>query len=460
MNNSLETGGALVRAADHEIHQVHPVATISSRSSDLGPRIFGLAAVLAVSSEYVLSYSIFLSELVVLSGLIWFALTGKPLRYRASFVVLGLGMFFALVPIFVWGWGSAYLAYEKTFVDFFAGLLFWDVINNNRRTTGFVLSSIMTVSAVLAVYGIAQAFIGIGVLPDVYLLGGVQSAKQIYFQNLYDESYKLIGVMKWKTNTINSAFGAHILNGLAYGFHSFSQNFGEYLVFASVSIGISRATKVIILIVQCVIFTAILCSASRTAIFGFIIVQLTFIVVLSKSRWLLVLVVVALVSIIFVFIDWKLFLFDDGSSVEGRSEYNSMALDFIMATPLSTLFGGDAGRYALISYSNVHFTALYYWLYGGIFVAVSMMSLFGVWTWRALRDATASTRSPNSRRLAAAVSASMIWFLFYGLTWSPVAIPNTIIILTFFVTLIGQEGDDRPTNTVQSLPHEGTYSYH
>jgi len=415
-------------------------SSLESERHQIADGFLAVVICLTASMEFMLSSSggTTLSELTIYLGAFSLGVRSGFYKRRAH-AVIAFCVLLAVLTLVVRGWDRVYAPYLKTFLTFSAALVVWDHLGRKSRQRDLVFRTLTMLGATIAAYSILQAISGFGALPDIYQIGGVPSAAKAASPVLEGELFRLLGVMRWKVAQINDALGFRALNGLGYGFHWFSVNMAEYLVFVAVAGWISltseRRNMVSLACLQVLLATAIVLSGSRTALIGLIVVNLG-LALLIFPRWRVILISVSLVAATSgaVFLDWTPFFFDNGGTVEGRAELNGLALSYATSDVLSIAIGGDVAAFSRAAYSNVHFTFLYYWIYGGIFVAIAMFSLFVAWTILPIVRQRKATDS-REKALYAGCGMAMVWFLLYGSTWAAVALPNTIILVSLFASV-------------------------
>lgn len=376
-----------------------------------------------------------LSEIAVYFTALWLLLTRKIVVRPAVLFFLALGAL-TIVPVLAYGGDRVYGPYFKTFLNFAAGLVVFDNLLSDAGRRTRVLKWLTIIGCLLAVYGLLQAVLGFGSVPDIYTIGGAPVLGNASL-NLGNEAYKLVGVMRWKASEINVALGTNVVSGLSYGFHWFSNNFAEYLAYVSIAAWVylaSRQRIAMLVVVQVLLAVAIVASGGRTSLLGFLLIGGVFsYFVFARLRPLIWLAAI-LGAWSLNTLDWSAFFFDRGGSVEGRSALNEMGLRYVTADFFAILFGGYAAEFANTAYSNVHSTFLYYWLYGGIMVAMTTCSTFVVWFMSAARAMARASMKPD--RLAyLGVTLALLWFMLYGMTWAAIALPNTIFFVCLFVAL-------------------------
>lgn len=423
----------------------------SSQRPTVSSLIIPLLA-LGVSVEFLFARTggLTLSEAIVY-GTCLIALARGHIRLDSSLTVFLLCLAISVVAVSAYGFDRVYGPYLKTLINHGAAAIALSAVFNRTEAVVVGLKWLLSFGLLLSSYGIAQGALGLGVLPDIYSSGGVPG------NGSTASDYELIAVMQWKIGQINSGLGLNLV-GLGYGFHWFSNNYGEYLVYVAISAWILvplQKRPFVSVGVQGLILAAIIVSGARTAFLGYIIVSSLFIFRAARSypqlRFIFGIIVIS-GALLFASDLIRSVLFDHGGTITGRSEINFAALAYIAESWQSLLFGGNASAYLDNSASTVHATFLYYWLFGGIFTAVLVFFVYGRWL---LTAGARYLKSAEDIHLAAV--AANLWFLAYGLTWAVVTAPNTIFLVSFFniaslVSSRGRAGAMRETMQVKIDP--------
>ena len=384
---------------------------------------------IALSLEFVFSgtFGTTASEFVIYSLAVYFILT-QGLRLNVAQMILALCAVAGLLSAAVYNFSSAYGPYLKTIINFGVGILVFQQLSATEEYRRRLLFCLAVCGVILAAYGICQALGGIGPLPDIYTVGGAPSTDQTGRR-------KLLEVMAWKADGIASTLGVGI-SSLAYGFHWYSNNYAEYLVFSSIAVWLAfppEKRPVVWCASQALILSAIVLSAGRTSVLGYGLVTAIFLLrYIWRYRWLAVLfgTLVAAALLPLVGVAAEALLFDGGGTIGGRSALNSHAWDMVTETWTTIFVGADAEKYLTSSISNVHSTFLYYWLFGGVGVAIATYAIIWSW-WGSVALRFSVTHDPLHLGAFAAIS----WLLCYGLTWVVVTAPNSIFIVCMFVCL-------------------------
>jgi hypothetical protein len=302
---------------------------------------------------------------------------------------------------------------------FFAILTFCNFNYQTRRSiVAFFLLS-MTACGVL---GILQSALGYESAMDIYDI----LPAQISLDNR-------LSLLTWKLNELQSSGIFPGQRALAIGLSSFSNGFGEFLVYGILgALCIWREKKLqnfAALVIVATLFAALLLSGSRTSWLGAVVViGLFLLLTLPKGRLLYVLS--ALLLPIFVYLGGVLLeylFFDGGGTVLGRFSLNSHATDIVFSSAKNSLVGGGAEQYLAVAPQVPHSSTLYLALIFGIPAAAAyalvMLSFL-------VRFLSHFRRTAATGALAALIGG--VWFALYGETWAVVSTSNEIMIFAIF----------------------------
>jgi hypothetical protein len=269
---------------------------------------------------------------------------------------------------------------------------------------------------------------------------GVKSSFSLYnFGDLPDD--KLQDVMSWKLSlakTEDSFFG---LQSIGFGFHYFSNNFGEFIVYGVAAVlALTAAGRVWIfaLPVLGLLGMALAVSLSRTSWLGGALLIFVYLTFLRQNRVVRALAWTFLAAgVLLLFTGAGDFAaFDSGKTIGGRTDLNSIALGIISSGPIQNVFfGGLAGGYYRVAFSAPHSTALYSVLYFGLCGTFFLsFFIFGV-TYKIWKTYNTTRPDDSKRSILLGGCLASIWFIFYGLTWTTIESSNSIFMWALFIGL-------------------------
>lgn len=236
-------------------------------------------------------------------------------------------------------------------------------------------------------------------------------------------------VMGWKLYMAQTSRLIPGQRALGFGLHLFSNNFGEFVVYAMVAVltlwGMRKTTAPVVAGLLALLGFALLTSLSRTSWAGALLVLAIFAFVRARSIiYRIALGVLAVGGALLMSDSVQSFLgFDRGGTLRGRAELNHIATAVFQSADVSkVMLGGLAPAYWSYSgaYSYPHNSFIYLVInVGAVGCLLAMFGIAGV----AWGLGIAVVADPHDKRRAAALGGLLAtaWLFAYSMTWTPLA---------------------------------------
>ena len=257
--------------------------------------------------------------------------------------------------------------------------------------------------------------------------------------NLISEDLdKSAAIMSWKYDLGHTTLLPSIFHRLAVGLHTYSNVYAEYLLYVAVVIIGLMITyprwRVLMLPCFALVLVALITSGSRTGLLGVTLVILASAVLarrLNMSRAAAILgFLITSCALIMSF--GSLFTFDNFGTIRSRIEYADQAISLIV-DPSAFLLGGNFSTYIAIEPQSPHNALIFIALRYGMLAAVAFVIVWSVVARRLLLAFFFHAASSQQICNARIALLALIWFTFYGMTWSVVESANSLLPLMFLM---------------------------
>lgn len=324
--------------------------------------------------------------------------------------------------------------------------------------------------SVFAIYVLVCAALLVSILAIAQAELGTDKVFNLYTAHLIKD-VSLEDVMQWKLGRAQSSEFLPGQKAVGVGLHVFSNNFGDYLVYAVIGVFTLFLAKAIDIVktvfALAIIGAALLAALARTCWLGTALVMLLFGMVYMRSIYLKGMfgIVFGAIAIGLSGFFTSAVEFDRGGTVAGRNELNELGMNVYASAPMQNIiFGGSTSEYwdqaGAMSYphNTFIFTLVYFGALGTLVTAIGIGATF-------LMNAQAVKR--NQRDIPWALSAgglaAISWLFIYGLTWAALANPNSLFMCSLFCSLAAANNGglkirlSRATARVANLNQRGAW---
>lgn len=361
------------------------------------------------------------------------AIVQAPKRFKpgvgaAPFAILAAGVTVCVLAILLSGGAPSTITATRNLLipaAFLVALLY------ARLTTDeavLILKTFVGGAVACAVLAVLQAMIGSPPVFSLYAIPGV------VHENLRE-------VMAWKLSTAQLHKLIPGQKSLGFGLNLFSNNFGEFIVYAWAALltlwSMGRAKTSVVLSISALFGVALAASLARTSMAGAVLVVAIFAFAQARSMLARTALVLGTVGAWLLLVDQARALvgFDRLGSLRGRAGLNQIALDVYGRSDFASLLaGGDAPLYWSYTgaFSAPHNALIYmlieFGLLGAALGAISVLML----GWALFRR-YGQAQDRQARALALGGLMATAWFVIYGSTWAVVVNANSTFQWALFV---------------------------